>query len=259
MTTRGDLILYRGIEPVPGKFLKYTDTDGVWKVVVQLSRAVASIYRVEIDHTAASDVEFYGGRVVAFIIPETLRRSGESLTGFLQNSTIRIFADARLRELGTTPDTPQTVSVSVGMGAAPVLESSLEEAVQRCIRFLLMGKDPLRPDRGGQLLQMRRRGLLTEAVAHRMVETACHSWNTYPRRVRAVSRWTVQHTKPFRVRYLTWSQVEDAWGLVPLGDTDLVGRSLTASQSDERVLAVTLKMQVVQGDDVVELASAVTI
>ena len=260
MTTRGDLLMYRGVEPVPGKFLSYAEDDNGWKVVVELNRPVAAIWRVEVNGYNATTVDFLGLRVVVFYIPEQAIRKGESLTGFLQNSVIRILADTYLRDLGTSPDSNQLVSVSIGFGTSPQISDKMEEAVQRCIRFLLMSDDPMQPDRGGRILQMRKRGLLPVSVAQRMIETACQAWNRYPRRTRSSARWNVRQVQPISVRYLTWDLIEKEWGLVPLSESsDLSGRQPSSAQGRDRVLATTLRMTVTRGDESAELASAITV
>jgi hypothetical protein len=231
----------------------------VWWVSVELSRPIAAVWRVVVNNVTATWVDFLGSRQVMFSVPDAARKRSDTLIPFLQAAVIQIQADVHLRDLGVSSDSSQIVSVSVGFGIAPKISDSMEEGVQRCIRFLLMSKDPLRAGRGAGLLNIKRRGMITEESARRMISDACTQYNAYPHRRRGNSRWTVVRVQPLRVRYSTWSVVEQEWGLVPLSGSDLAGRAIGETQSDERVLTASLKLDVARGELDATVGSAITL
>ena len=258
MPVLGDILVYRGVEPVPGRIVAYeVDSLGRWMIAVELSRKVASIYRVNVNDKPSQNVEFLGSRQVIFEVPSQMRRS--SLQVFLSTAKIQVLADVKLRDLGTSPDSKQTVSVSIGLGIAPKVSDDMDEAVQRCIRFLMMSEDVLNRDRGGGLLQMRRRGLMPENVALRYVSSACTKYNRFRSSRRRTTGWRVLSVVPLKVHYTTWEDAQSSLGLIPLSGVDFSGIPGGDQDADEKVLSIALRMTVARGDAETTLSSAVSL
>jgi len=259
MSTRGDLLLYHGVEPVPGKIVSYAVDGSDWIVGIELTRPVAAIFMVKINDHPSEDVAFYGKRYVRAVIP-TRARSGSSaktLPTFLSAARVQVIADAYLRPMADLGDARQTMSMALGFGLAPVISDGMEEALQRAVRFLVMSSDPLIPNRGGGLLSLKRQGLGTESVATRLVSMACDRYNRYVSAGTNSSRWRVSRVTPSGVKLLTWSDLKRELGLTALLDTS--GALAEGFESDESVLMVKLRHLVVRGDTSVQVASAVTL
>jgi hypothetical protein len=96
-------------------------------------------------------------------------------------------------------------------------------------------------------------------MALRLISMACDRYNKYPAHYRNTSLWKVIKVKPLRVKYSTWRDVQEDWGLIPLSGSDVSGWSDDANGLTDPVLTASLKLDVRQGDTDVDLASAITL
>lgn len=258
MAVTGDLLVYRGVEPVGGTVRSYSDQNDIWSVIIELERPVSSLYRVRFGWWDCLDVEFYGRTLIKAIVPDTARRGSgaASLQDLLLEQTLAIDAEARFRSLTAPAGSKTLTSMALGFGVSPRADDGLEEALQRAIRFLMISRDPLDDSRGGGLRAIHRRPLISEAVARRMVSMACQRYNRYAPRI-PTGVWKVEKIIPGRVKFTSAELLQQE-----LGQT-MLSRELGVSpdgtyDGTERVLSIGLKHTISQAGTTLEAASALS-
>jgi len=256
----GDFLVYQSVVPVPGSIISYVVDDvGQWVVSLKLTRPVSAVYRVLFNRIASTDVTFYGRRYLKAVIPDRARDASKTtnIQTFLVNAQTQVIAEKKLRPNSTALSKKDISSLSIGFGLAPHMDTGIDLALQKAIRFLLISDAPLRGAQKGGLLALRKRPLMVETVALRAVTMACEKYNRYARKNRAYSRWQVVQVNPLSVQYTTWDDLEQDLGNFPLAG-DLGDRLDGSYDGTARILSISLKHKLVYGEQGVDIASAIS-